>query len=33
MPAETIPFVDLAAQYRSIHADVDAAMAAVLRLF
>ena len=30
MPAETIPFVDLAAQYRSIHADVDAAMAAVL---
>jgi dTDP-4-amino-4,6-dideoxygalactose transaminase len=30
MPAETIPFVDLAAQYRSIRADVDAAMAAVL---
>lgn len=30
MHAETIPFVDLAAQYRSIRADVDAAMAAVL---
>lgn len=30
MHAETIPFVDLAAQYRSIRSDVDAAMAGVL---
>ena len=27
---ETIPFVDLATQYRSIQSDIDAAMAAVL---
>lgn len=30
MHADTIPFVDLAAQYRSIQSDVDAAMAGVL---